>query len=131
MTAATETEPGSKKMLWTGRIISGLIALFMLFTVVIGILRPAFAREGLAHLGYPDNVGLPIDILLLACTVIYAIPRTSVLGAILMTGYLGGATASHVRIGEPPYLAIIVGVLVWLGIFLRESRLRALVPLRS
>ena len=131
MTWAMETAAGSKKMMWTGRVINGLIALFMLLNGVIGVMRPPFARAGSAHLGYPDSAGLGVAIALLACAVIYAIPRTSVLGAILMTGYLGGATASHVRIGEPFYFPVIVCVLAWIGIYLREGRLRAIVPLRS
>lgn len=131
MTPITETEPASKGMLWTGRILSGLVAAFMLFNSAIGVMRPAFARAGFAHLGYPDTAGLGVGIALLACAVLYAIPRTSVLGAILMTGYLGGATASHVRISEPFYFPVIVCVLAWIGIYLREGRLRALIPLRN
>jgi DoxX-like family len=130
MTLAGGTAPTSKGMLWTGRIISGLVAAFMLFNGVIGVMRPAFAREGFAHLGYPDSAGLGVGIALLACAVLHAIPRTSILGAILLTAYLGGATASHVRIGEPFYFPVIVCVLAWIGIYLREGRLRALVPLR-
>ncbi len=88
-------------------------------------------KQGFAHLGYPESLGLAIGVLLLACTALYAIPRTSVLGAILLTGYLGGATASHIRVGDPLYVPILVGVLVWVGLYLREDRLRALIPLRS
>ncbi len=131
MTPAGESAGSSKKMIWTGRILSGIVALFMLFNGAIAVMRPPFAREGFAHLGYPDSAGLGVAIALLASAVIYAIPRTSVLGAILMTGYLGGATASHVRIGEPFYFPVVVAVLAWVGIYLREARLRALIPLRS
>ena len=131
MSSATQASPVSNKSLWAGRIISGLIVLFMLFNGAVALVKPAFARAGFAHLGYPESLALGVGILMLACTLIYAIPRTSVLGAILLTGYLGGATASHLRISEPFYFPIIVGVLVWLGVFLREERLRALVPLRS
>ena len=130
MEPSTQTSPASNKALWTGRIISGLVVLFMLFNCSIVLVKPAFARAGFMHLGYPDSVALGVAVVMFACTVIYAIPQTSILGAVLLTGYLGGATASHLRIGEPFYLPVVVGVLVWLGIFLREERLRALVPLR-
>ncbi|HXZ13761.1 MAG TPA: DoxX family protein [Candidatus Sulfotelmatobacter sp.] len=131
MTLAEGTAPTSKGMLWTGRILSGLVAAFMLFNGGIAVTRPAFAREGFAHLGYPDSAALGVAIALVASAVIYAIPRTSILGAVLLTGYLGGATASHVRIGEPFYFPLAVAVLAWVGIYLREARLRALIPLRS
>jgi DoxX-like family len=131
MTPAAETVGNSMKMIWTGRILSGLVVVFMLFNGVIAATRPPFALGGFAHLGYPDSAALGVAIALLACAVIYAIPRTSVLGAILMTGYLGGATASHVRIGEPFFFPVVVAVLAWIGIYLREERLRAVVPLRT
>ena len=73
---------------------------------------------------------VPIGVVLLICTVVYAIPTTSVLGAILLTGYLGGATATHVRVGQPFWFPVMMGVLVWAGLFLREERLRTLIPLR-
>jgi DoxX-like protein len=93
--------------------------------------KPAPVVEGFVRLGYPESLALGIGIVELACAVIYVIPRTSVLGAILLTGYLGGATATHVRIGEPFFMPIILGVLVWGGLFLRDERLRALLPLRQ
>jgi hypothetical protein len=130
MRSATEASPVSKKLLWTGRIISGIVVLFMLFNCSIALVKPAFARAGFTHLGYPERVAPGVAMLMFVCTMIYAIPQTSILGVILLTGYLGGATASHLRIGEPFYLPIVVGVLVWIGICLREQRLRALVPLR-
>lgn len=130
MRSATEASPVSKKLLWTGRIISGIVVLFMLFNCSIALVKPAFARVGFTHLGYPERVAPGVAMLMFVCTMIYAIPQTSILGVILLTGYLGGATASHLRIGEPFYLPIVVGVLVWIGICLREQRLRALVPLR-
>ena len=131
MQSATEASPISKKAVWTGRIISGVVVLFMLFNCALGLMKPDFVRAGFAHLGYPDRLASGVAILMFLCTVIYAIPQTSILGVILLTGYLGGATASHLRIGEPFYLPIVVGVLVWLGVYLREERLRSLVPLRS
>ncbi len=123
--------PVSKGSLWAGRVLSALAVLLFFFTAMFGLLKPDVARQGFAHYGYPDSAMLRITIIELACAVIYAIPRTSVLGAILLTGYLGGATATHVRVGEPPILAIGVGIVVWLGLYLRDERLRALVPLRS
>lgn len=131
MPSGTQTATASKKMLWAGRIISALPVLLMVFTGVFGVLKPAVAVAGSAHFGYPESVLLPICIVEIACAIVYAIPRTSILGAILMTGYLGGATATHVRVGEPFFFPVIVGVLVWGGLFLRDERLRALIPLRS
>jgi fucose permease len=87
--------------------------------------------EGFAHLGYPMSVALGLGILEIACTLLYVIPRTSVLGAILLTGYLGGATATHLRVGDPYFMPVLLGVLVWAGLYLRDARLRALLPLRG
>ena len=120
----------SKKLLWTGRILSALPVLMFVFSAVMKFLKPAAVVEGFTHLGYSENLALGLGILELACTVIYVIPRTSVLGAILLTGYLGGAIATHLRVGDPYFSPVILGVLVWGGIFLREARLRVLIPLR-
>ncbi len=132
MQSGTQTAPVSKTRLWAGRIISALPVLLMVFGGVFGVLKPAVAVPGFLHFGYPERLFLPICILEIACAVVYAIPRTSVLGAILLTGYLGGATATHVRIGDPLFFVpVILGVMVWGGLFLRDDRLRALIPLRS
>ncbi len=132
MQSDTQTASVSKKRLWAGRIISALPVLLMVFGGVFGVLKPAVAMPGFVHYGYPERVFLPICILELACAVVYAIPQTSVLGAILLTGYLGGATATHVRVGDPLFLMpAVLGVLVWAGLYLRDDRLRALIPLRS
>jgi DoxX-like family len=132
MQSGTQTEPVSKKMLWAGRIISALPVLLMVFGGTFGLLRPAMAMPGFLHYGYPERVFLPICILEIVCAVAYAIPQTSVLGAILLTGYLGGATATHVRAGEPIFFVpVILGVVVWGGLYLRDGRLRALIPLRA
>jgi hypothetical protein len=124
----------SKGRLWTGRIMSGLPALFLLIDAVGKLLRPAPVVEGTVQLGYPESVILGLGIVLLICTILYLIPRTAILGAILLTGYLGGAVATHVRVGSPLFSHILfpvyVAVLVWGGLFLREERLRALIPLR-
>ena len=124
-------EPVSRAALITGRIISGFIALFMLADSVGHVMKFATYVEGTAKVGYPTSLVLPIGILELVCTVLYLVPRTSVLGAILLTAYFGGATATHVRMGQPFYFAVVFGVLTWLALYLRDSRLRALVPLRS
>jgi len=120
----------SKKMLWTGRVISALVILFLLVDGVGKVARFSPYVEATVKVGYPASLVVPIGIVLLICTVVYAIPQTSVLGAILLTGYLGGATATHVRVGQPFWFPIMMGVLVWAGLFLREERLRALIPLR-
>ena len=131
MKTTVETTPASKKMLWAGRVLSSLPVLLFAFTATFCLLNPAAAAQGFAHYGYPDGAMLRISLVELACAIVYAIQRTAVLGAILMTGYLGGATATHARVGEPFYLPIIVGIVVWLGLFLRDARLRALIPVRD
>ncbi len=118
----------SKKMLWAGRIISGLVILFLLFDSIVKVMRLDPAVEGTVELGYPESVVFGIGLTLLVCTVLYAIPRTAILGAILLTGYLGGATATQVRVEDPSFLfPVLLGVLVWAGLSLRNDRLRALV----
>ena len=130
MQSDTPTAPASKKTLWAGRIMSALPALMLLFSGIMKLIKPASVMEGFVRLGYPESLALGIGIVEIACTVVYLIPRTSILGAILLTGYLGGATATHLRIGEPFFMPIILGVLVWGGLFLRDDRVRALIPLR-
>ena len=120
----------SSGSLWTGRIISALIILFMLFDSGAKIVKFAPYVEGTVKAGYAQNLVVPLGIVGLISTILYAIPQTSILGAILLTGYFGGATATHVRLGQPFYFPIVFGVLVWLALYLREPRLRALVPLR-
>jgi hypothetical protein len=134
MQTDTQTVPVSKGRLWAGRIISGLAALFLLLDGVMKLVKPAPVVEATVKLGYPESVIVPLGIVLLTCTVVYLFPRTSVLGAILLTGYLGGAVATHVRVGEgwfPVFFPIIMGLLLWGGLYLRDDRLRALIPLRS
>jgi DoxX-like family len=131
MPSPIQNAPASKTSLWAGRVLSSLALLLFAFTASFGAVKPDIAKQGFAHYGYPDGAMLRISLVEIACAVLYAIPRTSVLGAILLTGYLGGATATHVRVGEPFFLPIIVGVVVWLGLFLRDDRLRELIPLRS
>jgi hypothetical protein len=121
----------SKKSLWASRILSGLALLIFALTAALGMSNPAAAAQGFAHYGYPAGTMVPIAVVELVCVLLYAIPRTSVLGAILLTGYLGGAISTHVRAGEPFILPLAVGVIIWLGLFLRDARLRDLLPLRS
>ncbi len=122
--------PVSKTALWTGRVVSALPVLMLLLSATMKLAKPD--PEGFAHLGYDANLALTLGILELGSTVIYLIPQTAVLGAILLTGYLGGAVASHLRIGETgtAFAPFIFGVLVWLGLYLRDPRLRVLVPFR-
>ena len=131
MQATAEVASVSKKRLWAGWIFSWLALLVFALTAMLGMLNPAAAAQASAHYGYPDGSMTRIAIVELVCVLLYAIPRTSVLGTILLTGYLGGAISTHVRAGEPFYLPLGVGVIIWLGLFLRDARLRALLPLRS
>jgi DoxX-like family len=125
----------SKKGIWAGRILRGLVVLFLIPDGIIKFSKPAPVVDAFAHLGLPLSLANTLGILLLVCTAIYAIPRTSVLGAILLTGYLGGAVATHLRAGDPLFSHVLfptyLGVMLWLGLYLRDERLRALVPLRS
>ena len=131
MQSDTHTAPVSKKMIWAGRIMSALPVLMLILSGVMKLVKPAAVVEGFARLGYPESLTVGIGIVELACAALYVVPRTSVLGAILLTAYLGGATATHVRIGESFFMPILLGVLVWGGLFLRDERLRALLPLRQ
>jgi hypothetical protein len=135
MQVATQTAPVSKKRLWAGRIISLLPVLFLLMDGLMKLLKPAVVVQATVTLGYAEKIIVPLGILLLSCTALYAIPRTAVLGAILLTGYLGGAVATNVRVGNPVFTYILfpvyLGVLIWLGLYLRDERLRALIPLRK
>lgn len=132
MQPAGQTSTVSKGSLWTGWIFVALIFLFMLFDGGIKVLRLAPAVEGTARLGYPTSLVLPIGVVGLVCAFLYAIPRTSILGAILLTGFLGGAPATQVRVQDPWFFfPVAIGVLVWVGPFLLDERLRALIPLRS
>lgn len=126
----------SKGALWTGRVLSSLVVLFLAFDVAIKFVRPIPAQvmQTLEHIGWrPELMGV-IGTILGICVVLYVIPQTAVLGAILLTGYLGGAVATHLRIGDPLFSHILfptyLGVLLWLGLYLRDARLRGLVPFR-
>ena len=127
-----ETQPAlvSKKARWIGRILSVLPALGLIFSGVMKLVKPPEIADGFTHLGWPVNLALALGLLELACTALYLIPRTAALGAILLTSYLGGAIATHVRIGDPFIFLVVMGVMIWGGLFLRDPRLRALIPLR-
>ncbi|HKV46211.1 MAG TPA: DoxX family protein [bacterium] len=133
MQPGTQAVP-SKKIVWGGRLISTLAVLFLLFDSIIHLMTPGPVVEAFGQLGYPPSLASGLGILELVCVVLYAIPRTTILGAILLTGYLGGATASQVRVGHQLFtetlFPIYVGALVWGGLFLRDDRLRAIFPLR-
>jgi DoxX-like family len=114
-----------------GRIISGLAVLFLVFDGGIKFFDVAPVTEALARLGIPQSQAALIGALELLCTLIYVIPRTSVFGALVMTAFLGGATAIHVRAGSPFYMPVVIGIMIWIGLYLRDKELRALVPLRK
>ena len=122
------------KTIWLGRVLSALAILFLLFDVVIKVLTLPVAVEGTTQLGYQASSVFVIGIIELVCLALYVLPQTSVLGAILFTGYLGGAIATHVRIDSPLFTHILfpiyVAVLIWGGLYAREPRLRALLPVR-
>jgi len=125
----------SKKSLWVGRILSGLVVVFLIPDGIFKFIKPAPVLEAFAHVGWSMSLANTLGILLLACTALYAFPRTSILGAILLTGYLGGAVATHLRTGDPLFSHVLfptyLGTLLWLGLYLRDDRLRVLIPLRS
>jgi len=122
----------SKTALWTGRVMSALPVLLILLGSVMKLMRHPSVLEGFARAGIPERLILPVGLIELVCVVVYLIPRTSVLGAILMTGLLGGATITTLRVGDPTYpMPVILGMLAWGGLYLRDVRLRALIPLRQ
>ncbi|WP_437876525.1 DoxX family protein [Sorangium sp. So ce513] len=125
----------SRKALWAGRVLSGLAVLFLGFDAVGKLLQPREVLEGTTSLGYQASVIFPLGVIQLVCLAFYVVPRTAVLGAVLWTGYLGGAIATHVRIGNPllthTLFPIYVAALIWGGLWLRDRRLRAVLPLRS
>ena len=131
---AAVQKPASSAAVWTGRVLSVLPCLFLLMGGVMNVLKPPFVVEGTVKMGYSPAVILPIGVVLLTCTILYLIPQTAVLGAILLTGYLGGAVATHVRAGDPlgkGMIPFFFGVVLWLGLYLRDPRLRKLVPFRT
>jgi hypothetical protein len=121
----------SGKVVWVGRIISVLLSLLFIVSAFFKFKGGPEMAQGMAHLGLPESMVVPLAILELSCVIVYLIPPTSVVGAILLTGYIGGALCTHWRVGDPFYVHIVLGILVWLGLYLREPRLKALIPLRT
>jgi len=119
------------KLVWTGRVISVLLSLLFTMSAVMKLTGGGGVKEGMAHLGLPESLIIPLGILELSCVVIYLIPATSIVGAILLTGYIGGAILAHLRVGDPFFIQIVLGICVWLGLYLRDKRLRDLIPLRT
>jgi hypothetical protein len=111
-------------------VITALVSAVFLFSAAMKLVGGPAVTEGMAHLGLPASLIVPLAILEAACTVVYLVPITSMLGAILLTGYLGGAICTHWRVGDPFFIQIALGIVVWIGVYLREDRLRALIPLR-
>jgi hypothetical protein len=131
METVKSTGTTSKTSLWIGLIISGLCILFLLFDAIMKIIKEEHSVKGSVQLGWPEHAIQGIGIALLISTILYLIPKTSILGAILLTGYLGGAIAIMIRAEQSLYFALVFGLLVWLGIYLRDEKLRAIIPLKS
>jgi hypothetical protein len=134
MPTAADTAPVSKPALWLGRVLSGLVILFLLFDGTIKLGPRPVVTETMDRMGYgsSETLARSLGAITLICTVLYAVPPTSILGAILLTGYLGGAMASHVRIGGPLFSYILfgfcLGLILWVGLWLRHRSLRGLIP---
>ena len=136
MPTIAETAPVSKPALWLGRVLSGLVVLFLLFDGAIKLVPWPIVTETMDRIGYgsSETLARTLGLISIVCTVLYAIPPTSIVGAILLTGYLGGAIASHVRIGSPLFshtlFGFYLGLMLWGGLWLRDRNLRALMPFR-
>jgi hypothetical protein len=133
-TSSVTPAPKSNAALWTGRVISAIAVLFLVFDGAMKVIKERHVIAASADLGFSISSIAWIGALLLACTLIYVIPRTAILGAVLLTGYLGGAVAVQVRVGHPVFqclFPVIFGALVWAGIFLRDSRLSEILPFRK
>jgi hypothetical protein len=135
MATIAEEAPIAKPALWLGRALSGLVILFLLFDGAIKLVPWPVVTEAMERIGYgsSENLARSLGFITIACTILYAIPPTSILGAILLTGYLGGAMASHLRIGSPLFSHMLfgfyLGLMLWGGLWLRDRRLRPLIPL--
>ncbi|WP_378944703.1 DoxX family protein [Mesorhizobium sp. ANAO-SY3R2] len=134
MQSAIENPAISNGALWTGRVLSGVLVAFLVFDAAIKLVPLQVVIDTTAALGFPPELARTLGVLTLACTALYAWPRTSILGAILLTGYLGGAIAIHLRIGNPLFshtlFGVYLGLMAWGGLYLRDERLRALIPFR-
>jgi hypothetical protein len=123
-------ETPGKKVVWTGRVISILVSLLFLFSAVMKLKGGPELAQGMAHLGLPDSMVKPLALLELTVVIVYLIPQTAVLGAVLLTGYIGGALCTHWRVGDPFIVHVVLGLAMWLGLYLREPRLKPLLPIR-
>lgn len=120
------------KTVWTGRVLSAIPVVMLLFSAAVKFMRSPQVVQGFAQFGFADNLILVVGTIELSCVIIYLIPRTAVLGAILMTALFGGATVTNLRVGNPLYfLPVLLGILAWAGLFFRDERVRALIPLRK
>ena len=124
-------QPASNAMFWAGWIMSVLPALAFLMSGVMKFVKPGDMVQQSAAIGWDEHLLVPLGVVEIASTLIYLFPKTAVLGAILLTGYCGGAIATHVRLDQPFYGALILGILVWGGLYLRDARVRALIPMKS
>jgi hypothetical protein len=115
---------------WVGRAVSALPAALLLFSASLKITSSPLMVDGLGKAGFSPGLVTAIGVLELACLAIYLVPPTAVLGALLLTGYLGGAVVTHLRVGQPFAMPVVIGVLVWAGLYLRDVRVRAILPLR-
>ncbi|GCE07950.1 DoxX family protein [Dictyobacter aurantiacus] len=135
MQVATPTTSVSKTSLWIGRVLSALAALFLLFDGITHVVQISPVVDSLNQLGYPVNLALVLGVMELVCLAVYVFPATSVLGAILLTGYLGGAISAHLRLGDPLFsttlFPVYIGILIWGGLYLRDERVRALFTARK
>lgn len=133
MQTAAQTAPIPHWAVWSGRVLSGLAIAFLLVDGAIKLVPLDVVVETSEQLGIPGSLSRTLGILTIACTVLYAVPRTAILGAILLTGYLGGAIAIHLRVGSPVFTHLLfglyLGLMVWGGLYLRDARLRALLPI--
>lgn len=134
MSVTIDVAAPTRERIWTGRILSGIAGLFMLFDATIHLLRPEPVVKGFAQLGFPLSVAVPIAIIEFVCVALYLIPRTSIFGAILLTGYLGGAIAAQLRIGSPLFSTLLfpiyVALFIWGGLYLRDPVVRSIIPAR-
>jgi DoxX-like family len=135
MPAIPQSVPISKSKLWTARVLRAIVILFLLMDGIMKLIKPNPVVQGMTRLGYPMSLSVPVGITLLLCVALYALPRTTILGGLMLTGYLGGAVASQFRIGEPiishVLFPVYFGIVIWAELYLRENRLKALIPVRS
>ncbi|CAM5774945.1 membrane protein [Labrys miyagiensis] len=120
---------------WIGRILAGLVVVVLIADGLVQLIAPDMLKAEMEATGFPPGMALPLGIIMLVCALLYALPRTAVLGAILVTGFLGGAICTHFRLGElgspPQLICLLLGVLTWGGLYLRDERMRALLPLAA